>query len=247
LGELSGRLGKLEALLDETKRQLAEYLRRRESPPSEARVHAGNDASGEIVERLDAVRRQTAAFTEAIGRIEERLDAGFHRLAEILLPKREPRESSGEDGAGRPWRQAILGPDLAADPELDDECRSLLAGVLEGDPNARSLAGELLIFQATPGERLPPLLKGLGEAYYRWQPKTAPGTRPLEESLVRWLRRTCEAAGIFNSVELVHPGERFDSTRHSAATRGVEITQVQGWVVLRDNGKVYTKATVTAR
>jgi hypothetical protein len=69
----------------------------------------------------------------------------------------------------------------------------------------------------------------------------------LEESLVRWLRRTCEAAGIFNSVELVHPGERFDSTRHSAATRGVEITQVQGWVVLRDNGKVYTKATVTAR
>lgn len=184
---------------------------------------------------------------ELIGRIEEKLESGFHHLVEILLSKDQPQEATDEADTNQPWCRAILGPDLAADRELADECRALLAGVLERDPGAQSLAGELLIFQATPGERLPPLLKNLGEAYYRWQPKTTPGTRPLEESLVRWLRKVCEAAGIFNSVELVHPGERFDSTRHSATSRGVEITQVEGWVVLRDNGKVYTKATVTAR
>ena len=50
-----------------------------------------------------------------------------------------------------------------------------------------------------------------------------------------------------NTIELVHPGERFDSTRHNASKRGVEITQVLGWIVLRDNGKVYTKASVAVR
>jgi hypothetical protein len=52
---------------------------------------------------------------------------------------------------------------------------------------------------------------------------------------------------LHNTIELVHPGERFDATRHNASTRGVEITEVHGWIVLRDNGKVYTKANVTVR
>jgi hypothetical protein len=109
------------------------------------------------------------------------------------------------------------------------------------------LAGQLLIFQSSPAERLPQLLKDLGEAYYRWQPKTQPGANPMEESLAAWLQKTCEAAGIYNAIELVHPGERYDAARHHATTRGVEITEVHGWVVLRDNGKVYTKATVTVK
>ena len=50
-----------------------------------------------------------------------------------------------------------------------------------------------------------------------------------------------------NTIELVHPGQRFDSMRHNAAERGVEITQVFGWIVLRDNGKVYTKASVAVK
>ncbi len=69
----------------------------------------------------------------------------------------------------------------------------------------------------------------------------------MEQALVAWLKRACEAAGIPNTIELVHPGERFDSARHTAATRGVEITEVRGWIVLRDNGKVYTKASVAVR
>jgi len=46
---------------------------------------------------------------------------------------------------------------------------------------------------------------------------------------------------------LVHPGQRFDAARHNAASRGVEIVAVHGWVVLREGGKVYTKATVAVR
>jgi hypothetical protein len=35
--------------------------------------------------------------------------------------------------------------------------------------------------------------------------------------------------------------------RHNAAERGVEVADVFGWVVLRDNGKVYSKANVSLR
>jgi hypothetical protein len=69
----------------------------------------------------------------------------------------------------------------------------------------------------------------------------------MEEALVQWLQRSCETAGIYNTIALVHPGERFDSARHTASSRGVEIREVHGWIVLRDNGRVYTKATVTVR
>ena len=85
------------------------------------------------------------------------------------------------------------------------------------------------------------------EAFYRWQPKTAATANPMEDALVAWLTETMQDTGIGNTIELVHPGERFDSTRHSAASRGVEIAEVQGWIVLRDNGKVYTKAAVSAK
>jgi hypothetical protein len=69
----------------------------------------------------------------------------------------------------------------------------------------------------------------------------------MEEALVACLHRRCEAAGIGNSIELVYPGERFDSARHNATSRGVEITEVHGWIVLRDNGRVYMKASVSVR
>ena len=108
----------------------------------------------------------------------------------------------------------------------------------------RAIAAGLACFQSASAERLPKLLKEIGEAYYAWQPKRVPGANPLEEALTAWLQRTCEAAGIANTIELVHPGERFDATRHNASSRGVEIAEVYGWIVLRDNGKVYTKANV---
>lgn len=53
--------------------------------------------------------------------------------------------------------------------------------------------------------------------------------------------------GLGNTIELVNVGDRFDIARHNASERGAVITAVQGWVVLRDNGKVYTKANVSVK
>ena len=107
--------------------------------------------------------------------------------------------------------------------------------------------GSLLLFRSAAADKMPPLLKDIGEAFYRWQPKTSNRPSELEKALVEWLMRACDQAGMANTIELVNPGERFDSLRHNASRPGVEITQVLGWIVLRDNGKVYTKASVAVK
>jgi len=188
-----------------------------------------------------------ATILEAVQRLQSQLEGGLQRIVDLLAPAEEPEENAAGAAGNAHWEWAVLGPDLAQRPNLASQRQQLLSGVLEGDPGACALAGQLLVFQSAPAERLPQLLKDLGEAFYRWHPKTAPLANPMEEALVEWLRRSCEAAGIYNTIALVHQGERFDSTRHTAASRGVEITDVHGWIVLRDNGKVYTKAAVAVQ
>lgn len=184
------------------------------------------------------------ATAEAFGRLQRQLEDSLGQLADRLAP---PKKTAAGPATSADWERAILGPTLAANASLDFQRQQLVRGVLSGDPAACTLAGQLLVFQSASAERMPQLLKDIGEAYYHWQPKTRPGTNPMEQSLAAWLRAVCEKAGIGNTIELVHPGERFDSTRHTASTRGVEITEVGGWIVLRDNGKVYTKANVAAK
>lgn len=207
---------------------------------------AFNELRDSLEEVSIAMPRQWAGLESQIRQIREQSDESLRRLAELTAvpqPEDEPQTVMSGD-----WEQAILGAALAADPALASQRQQLLSGVLEGNAGACALAGQLLVFHSSPTERLPQLLKDVGEAYYRWQPKTRPGNTPMEEALVRWLQQNCETAGLANVIELVHPGERFDSTRHVAAnTRGVEITEVLGWIVLRDNGKVYTKASVVVR
>ncbi len=197
--------------------------------------------------RLAALADQVAGVAQAVDRLQGQFDRGMEQLAELLGPQSAPAASETGEVSLADWERAVLGRDLAAHPALGFQRHQLLSGVLEGNAAACTLAGQLLVFRSSPAERLPQLLKDLGEAYYRWQPKTRPGNNPFEESLAGWLQRTCEAAGLHNTIELVHPGERFDAARHNAASRGVEITEVLGWIVLRDNGKVYTKANVAVR
>lgn len=195
---------------------------------------------------LASLRQQITVLTEGVHRLQDQLDRGLEHLADLLAPA---AASAGEPDhvSSSGWEKAVLGPDMAAQPALAFQRNQLLNGVLEGNAAACALAGQLLVFQSAAAERVPPLLKEIGEAYYRWQPKTRSGNSPFEESLARWLQKTCEAAGLHNTIDLVHPGERFDATRHNASARGVEITEVCGWIVLRDNGKVYTKANVAVR
>jgi hypothetical protein len=196
---------------------------------------------GPIREKLDILDQQNTALYQAMEQLRSHVDGGVQSLAELLVPQRQEEETSAVSGD---WLTAVLGPELAAGGAAS---RRLLEGVLAGDSAAQGLTGQLLVFRSAAQERLPKLLKDVGEAYYRWHPKTAPGNDPFEEALINYLRRTCESAGIYNSIELVHPGERFDAGRHNAPSRGVEIVQVRGWIVLRDNGKVYTKAAVEVR
>ncbi len=197
------------------------------------------DAGPPIAEILDAVN-------QSVRQLHEQANSQFQKLADLLAPAEEAEEEAGLGGSAQ-WEELLLGPDLAANPALAFQRRQLLDGLQEAEPGACSLAGQLLVFRSASPERLPQLLKDIGEAYYRWQPKTTSAANPFEDAVVASLEKTCDAAGIQNKIELVHPGERFDAGRHAAGSRGVEITEVNGWIVLRDNGRVYTKASVTVR
>jgi LDH2 family malate/lactate/ureidoglycolate dehydrogenase len=122
-----------------------------------------------------------------------------------------------------------------------------LDDVLSGNVAARALAGQLLLIQATDTNELPERLGSVGEAYYHWRPRASSAEDPFERSLADFLTRRAESAGLPNSIQLVRPGDRFDNSRHTANSRGIEIVAVHGWIVLRDNQKVYTKASVSLR
>ena len=138
----------------------------------------------------------------------------------------------------------ILGQELCANGSLSVYRDELLDGFLRGDRASAGLIGSMIEFQSSTPERMPRLLQDIGEAYYRWHPKRGMGADPFERALAHYVCALCEANGIKNTIELVETGQRFDSGRHNSSSRGVEITEVKGWVVLRDNGKVYTRAAV---
>ena len=208
------------------------------------------DAAGAAIDQLRAaILEMKETLAVAFGQLRQRVNEGLSELTESMRPQAPAATEEPEFflPGGDDWERAILGPVLAENPALRHPRQQLLRGVLDGDAGACSLAGQLLVFQSAPPEKMPALLKDIGEAYYRWQPKTSPGADELEESLAAWLQRACDNAGIANTIELVDPGERFDSTRHTTTGRGVEIAEVYGWIVLRDNGKVYTKASVAVK
>ena len=139
--------------------------------------------------------------------------------------------------------QSFLGSDLSSSPLSNTACNQLLDGFLAKDKPSSGLLGLMLQFHSSAPDKMPMLLKDIGEAYYRWQPKLQDDA-PFERALANYLCACCEAVGIKNSIDLVSIGSRFDSTCHNATARGVVITNVRGWIVLRDNGKVYTRALV---
>lgn len=145
------------------------------------------------------------------------------------------------------WKEIILGVELCGDPALSESRNRLFRGILSEDDSAKALAGQMLLVQAATPDRLPPLMKEVGEAYYRWRPKMAGMADPFETALAGFLKRRCDAGGLGNTIELVIVGDRFDAAKHNASERGATITGVHGWVVLRDNGKVYTKANVSVK
>jgi hypothetical protein len=215
----------------------------------EAAVQSGKERPAD---EADPVKR----FVEKLERAASELDSRAQkRQAALLAELQQLRQivapapaAAAPTGVTDEWRHALLGDALAGDGSLAAHWDRLCTALLEGDSAAATLIGQLLIYRHAPAERRPLLLSALGEAFYRCRPKTEDVDDPLEAALSVWLQKTCEQAGFSNTIELVHPGERFDSSRHSPVRPGgIEVDQVLGWVVLKDRDKVYMKAQVSLR
>jgi hypothetical protein len=212
----------------------------------------GDQGISEVTARIDQLSADLTEFRRAALHAIENNPAPFVMAEEIqslspIEPITTPEFVPLDSGVHDSWEEIILGPELSGNAAIAPIREKFLSDVVSGVIAARALAGQLLLLQTTPPDELPERFRHVGEAYYRWRPRTTTADDLLEQALADWLARRADEAGLRNSIQLVRPGDRFDSTRHSATTRGVEVTAVHGWVVLRDGAKVYTKASVTVQ
>ena len=141
-----------------------------------------------------------------------------------------------------PWPEALFGAELT-------ECgEKWITDLLAGRPDAVVLTGQWLQVRAADDKQFPNLLRQLGEAFYRWSPKTKAADDPLEKTLIRTLNDRARELGLRNSIEPVSPGDRFDANRHNPqpGQRGMTVDAVLGWIVMRDD-RVFAKATVSVK
>lgn len=252
LNELTNRLGALAHQQSESGRAFEGRV-----------VKSYND----VAKSYNAVKKRLDELIQRVGGLEERLDDyPSQRSAEpIDNSKRSSHEAVDSSaateaaitelvntqftplGEEQHFEQLIFGKELCEDRSLAIRRRELLDGVSAREATAIGLAARLMLVRSASAEELPTLLKEIGEAYYRRYPKSADVTDALETLLVEDLDRCIAAVGLRNSIELIRPGDRYDATRHVSFDRGVEVAEVRGWAVLRDNGKPLTKASVGLR
>ena len=177
-----GVLEKQIAALAEKLDRLAESGVAKSTRPSRCRpLPASEQAIRPLLAALQdagwkALTRQTGSLAEGLREVQTQLGRRLpgNRPAARPRPSRWPSRSPprGRPATGSGRSSARDWPPM---PNLAFQRQQLLTGVLDGDAGACSLAGQLLVFQSAPAERLPQLLKDIGEAYYRWQPKTRAG------------------------------------------------------------------------
>ncbi len=186
----------------------------------------------------EAVQESTALESEADS--TSLMNSGMAQSAQMSVPPHVSRSGGNQDELGK----AFFG-EMALEPSIQNELQYILQGILAHDSVSCYLGGILMMFQSSAPDKMVLLLKDLGEAYYRWANQFSDSNlETLEEALVHWAQWLCEGAGLPNRIETVMPGQRFDASRHNSTMRGVTVTRVHGWVVLRGNGSVYSKALV---
>ena len=204
-----------------------------------------------------------ATFNEQVSRWERRLESLVEEVktripepsaAPDIVAEAEPLDLRPSEpvapanSQSETWLRVLLGNDLFNNTELKRSVDWIEQQALSDNSDALLLLGQLLVFRFSSADRKPTLLKEVGEAFYRCFPKIRDERDHFEESLAAWLTKQCDAVGLPNSIELVHFGERFDASKHAPIERGgVEIARVLGWVVLRDGGRVFSKAAVQTR
>lgn len=140
----------------------------------------------------------------------------------------------------------LFGRDLVQDSRTADGLTELARRLADEDPPAVGFVGELLCWRSATRERIPKLLGDVGDAYYACFPRTTDQVAPLEQALVDILAKKCIDQDVPNSIELVRLGERFSPSRHRlrAGERGVEVTEICGWVVVGPDGQILNRAQV---
>ena len=192
-------------------------------------------------------RREAEAEAKARADAEAEAMALAESEMDIALQAFDDEPEPESDPSAEAWSRAIWGAELTCSAEFQPYLKELNRRVLEDDSSVAALAGQLLVFRHALPEAKPQLLKDVGEAYYRSRIDAGDAEHPFERALIRWLQTDCDRAGLPNTIEVVHVGERFDKARHSSTTRGgAEVAEVFGWVVLTEGGRVYTRASVAA-
>ena len=166
-------------------------------------------------------------------------------VARVVAPVDRPG-TGGDD-----WQRALLGVDLAEYRRGSISSGTAAPGrALGGRSPARARCWDSCWCSARRvADKMPPLLKGRSaRPIIAGNRRISPGSEPMEEALAAWLKETLQEAGHRQHRRTGRAGASASTPRsHTASTRGVEITEVRGWIVLRDNGKVYTKASVGVR
>ena len=143
--------------------------------------------------------------------MQTHLDGGFQEIARLLRPPepvgRAATRPAGDRRLGAGDRRA----GLAANANLAFQRQQLVTGVLDGDAGACSLAGQLWSSSRPRPSGCRSCSRTSARPTIAGSPRPAPASSPMEEALVAWLRQCCDLAGISNTIELVHPGERFDA------------------------------------
>lgn len=225
---------------------LGQYLDQQMVPALNRRF----DALEELLKNLPAVAAPAQASASEPAQAQEPTQTQPEEQEDDLINSAPSQQSAPQP---QPMRlstdltkldKAFFG-EMALEPSIESERQYLLQGILAHDAASCYFGGILMMFQASNPEKMVLLLKDVGEAFYRWA-NAIPGynVEQFEDVLARWAQWLCESAGLANRIELVMPGQRFDSSRHNAVNRGATIARVHGWVVLRGNGSVYSKALV---
>jgi hypothetical protein len=207
-----------------------------------------------------AAREADAEQAAALAKLREELETARARAHEYEAAARKSQNEKiayqndlrqAREELGR-WRLAALGEELSGDPPCQASCDDLIRDHLGGQAAATSLLGHWMTFRTVTPDRLPPLLRQVGESYYAWRPRVQIATiedDPMESALVRALHTRCERNGVRNKIEVLRPGARFDSSRHETdgGLGGTTVVEVRGWLVLKGDGGVLYRAKVAAR